>query len=64
MKGDDRGSTGSDRDDEDSHREREFKVSCADVIRRGKVHLAHFINKQKAHGPHCSPENQSLAIKL
>ena len=38
------------------------KVSCADVIRRGKVHLAHFSNKKKAHGPHCSPENQPLAI--
>ena len=50
MKGDDRGSTGSDRDDEDSHRDREFKVSCADVIRRGKLHLAHFINKQRPMG--------------
>ena len=40
------------------------KVSCAEAIRGGKLNLAYYVNKQEVYGPHCSPENQSLAIKL
>ena len=38
------------------------KVSCADVIRGGKLNLTYYVNKQEAYGPHHSPENQFLTI--